>query len=630
MGKKIAITEKPSVAAEFAKALNVNVPRQDGYYENSEWIITWALGHLVEMPYPEAYGEQYKAWSLDTLPFLPEEYRYEVADKTKKQFGIIKKLFNRPDVTVIYDCGDSGREGSYIQDLIRKKAGCKKPIKRVWIDSQTNEEILRGIREAKDISEYKNHISAAYMRGKEDYAIGMNYSRLLTLLFGKKLYSLSNKNNTTIAVGRVMTCVLGMVVDRERAIRDFKKETYYKVGAEVCGSELMWKALEGSGYFNSPLLRDETGFKAKKDAEAFLSALNRGGSRLLIEKLTVKEEKKSAPLLFNLAELQNSCSKALKLSPSETLAIAQKLYEGKLTTYPRTDARVLSTAIAKEIGKNLTGLSKGLYRAGVAKGILDSGTYKKIANTRYTDDKKITDHYAIIPTGLTGGIEKLSGMEKAVYEMIVDRFLAIFLPPAVYKKYEAIALHEATGEHFYGSDKSVVSRGYLELYPKVDADVVSSLARLKQGNIYDAIFSIKEAETAPPKRYTSGSLILAMENAGNLIEDEELREQIKGSGIGTSATRADTIKKLVDKGYIALNKKTQAITPTDMGEAIRDIVAESIPSLLKPETTASWERGLARIESGEVESNKYQQMLNDSIRKTVERLKAEADRKSVV
>lgn len=614
---KIIITEKPSVARQFAAALNVSGNR-DGYIENSEWIITWAVGHLVTLSYPEKYDERYKKWNLADLPFLPSDYKYEVISSAAKQFKVIKSLFSQSGITV-YNAGDSGREGEYIQRLILQETHCKAPVKRVWINSQTDDEILRGIREAKDSKEYDNLAASAYMRGIEDYAVGINFSRLLSLKFG---YELNNKIKSDkyipIAVGRVMTCVLAMIVERERAILGFKATDYYKLQAEMGEITAQWKACEPSAYVNSSLLYDDTGFKAKKDADAVLVGLNKD-KRLKVASITAKDEKKQAPLLFNLAELQSTCSKALKMSPSETLEAAQRLYEAKLTTYPRTDARVLSSAVAKEIGKNLTGLARGSYHNTIAQNILTSKLHHGIEKTRYTDDKKITDHYAIIPTGSTFELSKMSEQDKEVYYMVVDRFLSIFLPAAIYKKFEAVFLH-SSNEPFYSSDKILIEKGWLSIYDTSKEHLSTPLSALKKGAVLDAAFAVKTATTTPPKRYTSGSLILAMENAGKLIEDEDLREQIKGSGIGTSATRADTIKKLVSDKYISLNNKTQVVTPTEIGFEIYDIVKRTIPTLLNPEMTASWEKGLSGIERGEISADTYRVKLEEYIRKQTDRV----------
>lgn len=618
--KKLIIAEKPSVARQFAQALHVS-GNHDGYIENDEWVITWALGHLVTLSYPEKYDEKFAKWKVEDLPFLPQEYKYEVIKDSAKQYKVVNSLYHRSDICNIYNAGDSGREGEYIQRLVLQETGCTIPVKRVWINSQTEEEILRGIREAKDSSEYDNLAAAAYMRGIEDYAVGINFSRLLSLLYGNELNEkIKSKKYIPVAVGRVMTCVLAMVVAREREIRAFKPTDYYKLQASLQdGLTASWKAVPPSRLKDSPLLYDEAGFKAKHDAQTLLTILN-SDKHLTLSSLSVKEEKKIPPLLFNLAELQSVCSKELKISPSDTLQSAQKLYEARLTTYPRTDARVLSTAVAKEIKKNLSGLAKGPYHNDVAQSILDEKRYEGIAKTKYTDDNKITDHYAIIPTGNTAELAKMAEQEVKVYHLIVDRFLSIFLPAAIYKKYEATFLHKE-GEPFFLNDKILIDEGYLCLYDTEKEHRDTPLALLKEGSVLDSTFEVKTATTTPPKRYTSGSLILAMENAGKLIEDEELREQIKGSGIGTSATRADTIKKLCTYKYIALNNKNQTVTPTNLGESIYDIVQATIPTLLSAKMTASWEKGLAGIESGEISADVYRQKLEDYIRKQVEKVK---------
>ena len=642
MGKALFIAEKPSVAQEFAKALKYNTVRRDGYVESDEAVVTWCVGHLVTMSYPECYDPALKRWSLDTLPFIPAEWKYEVIEGVKKQFDIVSGLLNRPDVDTIYVCTDSGREGEYIYRLVEQQAHVEgKKRRRVWIDSQTEEEILRGIREAKDLSEYDSLADAAYLRAKEDYLMGINFSRVLTLKYGNTISNyLKLQKGTVIAVGRVMTCVQGMIVKREREIRQFVETPFYRVLAKCSlgGSvfEAEWRAAEGSKYFASPKLYKENGFNKEEDARALIEQITEvkmpDTSRnlsvvppadLVITGLEKKKENKSAPLLFNLAELQNECSRLFKISPDETLNIIQELYEKKLVTYPRTDARVLSTAVAKEIYKNINGLRGYEPAAGYAAEILSGGSYKTIAKTKYTNDKQITDHYAIIPTGQTGAVRGLSAMALKVYDAIVKRFLAIFYPPAVYQKV-AIVMKKDT-ESLFSSFKVLISEGYLKVAGipasqsrgnknnddetedvKCDAAMLELLQKLKKGDIIQAgEFFVKEGKTSPPKRYNSGSLILAMENAGQLIEDEELRAQIKGSGIGTSATRAEILKKLIDKGYIRLNGKTQIITPTLLGEMIYDVVAASIKYLLDPTLTASWEKGLTGVADSSISSREY-------------------------
>ena len=642
MGKALFIAEKPSVAQEFAKALKYNTVRRDGYVESDEAVVTWCVGHLVTMSYPECYDPALKRWSLDTLPFIPAEWKYEVIEGVKKQFDIVSGLLNRPDVDTIYVCTDSGREGEYIYRLVEQQAHVEgKKRRRVWIDSQTEEEILRGIREAKDLSEYDSLADAAYLRAKEDYLMGINFSRVLTLKYGNTISNyLKLQKGTVIAVGRVMTCVQGMIVKREREIRQFVETPFYRVLAKCSlgGSifEAEWRAAEGSKYFASPKLYKENGFNKEEDARALIEQITEvkmpDTSRnlsvvppadLVITGLEKKKENKSAPLLFNLAELQNECSRLFKISPDETLRITQELYEKKLVTYPRTDARVLSTAVAKEIYKNINGLRGYEPAAGYAAEILSGGSYKTIAKTKYTNDKQITDHYAIIPTGQTGAVRGLSAMALKVYDTIVKRFLAIFYPPAVYQKI-AIIMKKDT-ESLFSSFKVLISEGYLKVAGipasqgrgnknnddetedvKCDAAMLELLQKLKKGGIIQAgEFFVKEGKTSPPKRYNSGSLILAMENAGQLIEDEELRAQIKGSGIGTSATRAEILKKLIDKGYIRLNGKTQIITPTLLGEMIYDVVAASIKYLLDPTLTASWEKGLTGVADSSISSREY-------------------------
>lgn len=642
MGKALFIAEKPSVAQEFAKALKYNTVRRDGYVESDEAVVTWCVGHLVTMSYPECYDPALKRWSLDTLPFIPAEWKYEVIEGVKKQFDIVSGLLNRPDVDTIYVCTDSGREGEYIYRLVEQQAHVEgKKRRRVWIDSQTEEEILRGIREAKDLSEYDSLADAAYLRAKEDYLMGINFSRVLTLKYGNTISNyLKLQKGTVIAVGRVMTCVQGMIVKREREIRQFVETPFYRVLAKCSlgGSvfEAEWRAAEDSKYFASPKLYKENGFNKEEDARALIEQITEvkmpDTSRnlsvapptdLVITGLEKKKENKSAPLLFNLAELQNECSRLFKISPDETLRITQELYEKKLVTYPRTDARVLSTAVAKEIYKNINGLRGYEPAAGYAAEILSGGSYKTIAKTKYTNDKQITDHYAIIPTGQTGAVRGLSAIALKVYDTIVKRFLAIFYPPAVYQKV-AIIMKKDT-ESLFSSFKVLISEGYLKVAGipasqsrgnknnddetedvKCDAAMLELLQKLKKGDIIQAgEFFVKEGKTSPPKRYNSGSLILAMENAGQLIEDEELRAQIKGSGIGTSATRAEILKKLIDKGYIRLNGKTQIITPTLLGEMIYDVVAASIKYLLDPTLTASWEKGLTGVADSSISSREY-------------------------
>lgn len=629
MGKSLFIAEKPSVAQEFANALKVGGKRNDGYIESGEMIVTWCVGHLITMSYPEAYDERYRRWSLETLPFLPKEFKYEVIGNTSKQFKIVSGLLNRPDVETIYVCTDSGREGEYIYRLVDQMAGVKgKKRKRVWIDSQTEEEILRGIQEAKDLSAYDNLAASAYLRAKEDYLMGINFSRVLTLKYGQTLSSLLKRKYTVISVGRVMTCVLGMVVRREREIRNFVKTPFYRVvGTFAPSFEGEWRAVEGSRYYQSPRLYKENGFKEKKDAEALIQVLTGPAPmECRVHSIEKKKETKNPPLLYNLAELQNDCSKMFKISPDETLKVVQELYEKKLVTYPRTDARVLSTAVAKEIYKNINGLKGYEPMALFAQEILQGDAYKKIGRSRYTNDKQITDHYAIIPTGQgLGALKSLSGLSEKVYQVICRRFLSIFYPPAVYQKYSLKA--ERDKEYFFSNFRILESEGYLKVAAvsgktRLDSDkkeeeknltspeLVAFLKTLKKGDILELnSMAVKEGETSPPKRYTSGSMILAMENAGQLIEDEELRAQIKGSGIGTSATRAEILKKLVNIKYLALSKKTQVITPTLLGEMICDVVASSIRQLLNPELTASWEKGLTYVAEGSITPDEYMEKL---------------------
>lgn len=669
MGKSVYIAEKPSVAQEFAKALKLNTKRRDGYLESDEAIVTWCVGHLVTMSYPEEYDPALKKWNLQTLPFIPEEFKYEVIPSVAKQFQIVSGILNREDVDTIYVCTDSGREGEYIYRLVEQEAHVEgKKRRRVWIDSQTEEEILRGIREAKDLSEYDNLGASAYLRAKEDYLMGINFSRLLTLKYGNSISNFLQTKYSVVSVGRVMTCVLGMVVRREREIRDFVKTPFYRVLSTIDAQghtfEGEWRAVKGSRYFESYDLYKENGFKERKKAEELIQYLQtpddesvnvagiqgQSGLNCRIESIEKKKEKKNPPLLYNLAELQNDCSKRFKISPDETLRIVQELYEKKLVTYPRTDARVLSTAVAKEITRNLNGLSKYPMAAPYMQDILNFGSYKTLVKTRYVNDKQITDHYAIIPTGQgLNALSSVSSTAKGVYDLIVRRFLSIFYPPAVYQKVAIVT--KIKEESFFSSFKVLAEEGYLKVagIPKkkasqtatkdssngngennnndtndeagsdssdqsLDTGLFEVIKSLKKGAVLQArALDIKEGETSPPKRYNSGSMILAMENAGQLIEDEELRAQIKGSGIGTSATRAEILKKLVNIKYLALNKKTQVITPTLQGEMIYDVVDHSIRSLLNPELTASWEKGLNYVAEGSITSDEYMRKLDHFI-----------------
>ncbi|RGH41424.1 DNA topoisomerase [Mediterraneibacter faecis] len=668
MGKSVYIAEKPSVAQEFAKALKLNTKRRDGYLESDEAIVTWCVGHLVTMSYPEEYDPALKRWNLQTLPFIPEEFKYEVIPSVAKQFQIVSGILNREDVDTIYVCTDSGREGEYIYRLVEQEAHVEgKKRRRVWIDSQTEEEILRGIREAKDLSEYDNLGASAYLRAKEDYLMGINFSRLLTLKYGNSISNFLQTKYSVVSVGRVMTCVLGMVVRREREIRDFVKTPFYRVLSTIDAQghtfEGEWRAVKGSRYFESYDLYKENGFKERKKAVELIQYLKtpddksvnvaagmqeQSGLNCRIESIEKKKEKKNPPLLYNLAELQNDCSKRFKISPDETLRIVQELYEKKLVTYPRTDARVLSTAVAKEITRNLNGLSKYPMAAPYMQDILNFGSYKTLAKTRYVNDKQITDHYAIIPTGQgLNALSTVSSTAKGVYDLIVRRFLSIFYPPAVYQKVAIVT--KIKEESFFSSFKVLAEEGYLKVagMPKkktaqtaakdggnvsntvddtneengsdsadqsLDTGLFEVIKSLKKGAVLQVrALDIKEGETSPPKRYNSGSMILAMENAGQLIEDEELRAQIKGSGIGTSATRAEILKKLVNIKYLALNKKTQVITPTLQGEMIYDVVDHSIRSLLNPELTASWEKGLNYVAEGSITSDEYMRKLDHFI-----------------
>ena len=668
MSKALYIAEKPSVAQEFAKALKINGQRRDGYLESQDSVVTWCVGHLVTMSYPEKYDIKYKRWSLDTLPFLPREFKYEVIPGVQKQFEIVKGLLNREDVDTIYVCTDSGREGEYIYRLVAQMAGVRgKKEKRVWIDSQTEEEIMRGIREAKDLSAYDNLSTSAYLRAKEDYLMGINFSRILTLRYGNSVSNYLNTKYQAISVGRVMTCVLGMVVRREREIRAFVKIPFYRVLSSIAlegeNFEGEWRAVEGSRYFQTPYLYKENGFKEKAYAEKLIQELLVSQPlQCTVEKIERKKENRNPPLLFNLAELQNVCSKLFKISPDETLKIVQELYEKKLVTYPRTDARVLSTAAAKEIYKNISGLRNYEHTAEIAQHIIEQGNYKNLAKTRYVNDKQITDHYAIVPTGQgLNALRSVSLTAQRVYETIVRRFVCIFYPPAVYQKISLVT--KIQNESFFSSFKVLLDEGYLKVATNsfakrkaadamssvniagaagnegseeedpdtgknggnkaddsaedmaCDTRLLAALQNLKKGDILSVdSLSIKEGETSPPKRYNSGSMILAMENAGQLIEDEELRAQIKSCGIGTSATRAEILKKLCNIKYLALNKKTQVITPTLLGEMIFDVVNCSIRQLLNPELTASWEKGLNYVAEGSITEQEYMDKLEHFVR----------------
>ncbi len=663
---KLIITEKPSVAREFAKALKINTTNKGSYIESNEWIITWCVGHLVTMSYPEKYDENLKFWRLDTLPFMPKEYKYEVIKNVSKQFDIVQKLLQREDVTEIYNAGDSGREGEYIQRLVfmMAKPNPKAKMKRVWIDSQTEEEILRGIREAKDMTEYDSISDSAYLRAKEDYLIGINFSRLLTIIYGRRMASKINEEKATIAVGRVMTCVLGMVVSREREIRNFVKTKYYKIlgefGNDKGSFKAEWKVNEKSKMFDSPKLYNESGFKKEEDAKKFIADL--AGKEAVVTEMKKNKQKVNAPLLFDLGELQNECTKRFKINPDETLEIIQNLYEKKLLTYPRTDAKVLSTAIAKEITKNLNGLAKNykdIEVQGDIKKMIDEKYSTNLIKTKYVDDKKITDHYAIIPTGQGfENYDSLPELQKEVYKVVVKRFIAIFYPPAEYSKVNVTVNIE--DETFYASGKVCVSRGYLDvLKPEkkdeqstnVEQNVENSSENLQKSLIENeknsddennkeetednleilktlkkneklAVnnFELKDAETSPPTRYNSGNIILAMRSAGKLIEDEELREQIKGDGIGTAATRGEIIKKLVRIQYIQINDKTKVITPTIKGEAIYDVINSSMPDMLNPDLTASWEKGLGMVARKEIEPEVFMEKLEKYINSKFDKL----------
>lgn len=634
--KNLYIAEKPSVARQFADVLGVKGNAGNGYLESDKAIVTWCVGHLITMSYPDAYDPALKKWDLATIPFIPTEYKYEILPNTKKQFNIVAGLLNREDVGCIYVATDSGREGEYIYRLVDSMAQVSgKEKRRVWIDSQTEEEILRGIREAKPLSEYDSLSDAAYLRAQEDYLMGINFSRALSLKFSNVVQRYLGMDRCVIAVGRVMTCVLGIVVKREREIREFVKTPFYRlvasVGEEGQTFDAEWKAVKDTKYFESPLLYKENGFKERADAEKLLAELNEGAPEAVAESVERKKEKKQPPMLYNLAELQNDCSALFKISPSDTLKIVQELYEKKLVTYPRTDARVLSTAVAKEIGRNISGLKNFQPVAAWAQGAMDSGTYKGIAKTKYVNDKQITDHYAIIPTGQGfGALKSLAPTALKVYEIICRRFLSIFYPAAEYQKV-AMTLTK-NGEKLFANFKYLISEGYLKVSansfskkkdePKYSQEFIERLANVKKGDKLSVqSIEIKEGETSPPKRYNSGSLILTMENAGQFIEDEDLREQIKGAGIGTSATRDGIITKLETNKYISLNKKTQIVTPTFLGEIIYDIVYYSINGLLRADLTASWEKGLEGVAEGQISKEEYTQKMTTYVTQYTNRVK---------
>ena len=632
---KLLITEKPSVAREFAKVLNVSTQNKGGYLESNEWIITWCVGHLVTMSYPERYDEKLKQWRLDTLPFMPKEYKYEIIKQVETQFNIVQKLLQREDLTEIYNAGDSGREGEYIQRLVfmMAKPNPQAKIRRVWIDSQTEEEILRGIREAKDSKEYDSISNSAYLRAKEDYLIGINFSRLLSIIYGRRLAKSMNQDYFAISVGRVMTCVLGMIVSREREIKNFVKTKYYKIIGTFENDKgsftAEWKVNEKSKLHDSPLLYNESGFKKEDVAKKFILSLQ--GKDAKIEEIKKSKQKENAPLLFNLAEIQNECTKKFKIKPDETLEIIQALYEKKMVTYPRTDARVLSTAVAKEIGKNLNGLAKNFKDEeiqGYIKKMIEEKYSTNIVKSKYVNDSKITDHYAIIPTGQ--GFENYPGLtdlQKKIYKLIVKRFLAIFCPPAEFSKVNVTVTIE--NETFLGTGKVCTKRGYLDVLKperkdekkEDEGENLEILNTLKKNEILKVQnFELKDAETSPPSRYNSGNLVIAMEGAGKLIEDEELREQLRGAGIGTSATRGEIIKKLERIQYIQINNKTQIVTPTEKGEKIYDIVNQAMPDMLNPKLTASWEKGLDMVAKKEIEPDVFMGKLENYIKNKFDKL----------
>ena len=669
MAKNLLITEKPSVAMEFAKVLKCGGNRKDGYIESDNWVITWCVGHLVTMSYPDKYDENLKFWRLDTLPFMPEEYKYEVIPNVEKQFNTVKSLLLREDVGCIYVATDSGREGEYIYRLVENQIGLKdKQRKRVWIDSQTEEEIKRGIEQAKDLTEYDSLCNSAYLRAKEDYLIGINFSRLLSIIYGRRMAKDMGEEKISISVGRVMTCVLGMVVQREREIRNFEKIPYYKIvgtfGEENSSFTAEWKVTENSKMWESPKLYNESGFRKEEEAKDFILSLK--DKKAIITEVKKSKTKENAPLLFNLAEIQNEATKRFKIKPDQTLEIIQNLYEKKLVTYPRTDARVLSTAVAKVISKNLNGLAKG-FKDEEIQGYIQKMVAEKystdLVKTKYVNDSKITDHYAIIPTGQGfENYDSLPDLQKQMYKVIVKRFLSIFYPPAEYSKISVTIEVENPDEEGWGNDKKeqfsasgkvCEKLGYLEITKndvkskEAKSEKVSNseenqetnatkkkaeeqtenqnnleiLKKLKKGEIIEVLnYETKTSETSPPSRYNSGSMILAMENAGKLIEEEELREQIKGAGIGTSATRAEIMKKLERIGYIAINSKTQIISPTVKGEKIYDVVYQSMPDMLNPKLTASWEKGLDMVSKREIQPDEFMEKLGAYINSKFDKL----------
>lgn len=641
MSKKLIITEKPSVARDFARVLGV-AGKRDGYIENDDYVISWCVGHLVEMVYPEEYDMKYKNWRLEDLPFLPKDYKYGVIKRSADQYRIINGLLHRDDIDTVYWAGDSGKEGQTIEENIRNYGGVRDGMTelRVWIDSMTDEEVRRGIAEAKPMSDYALLGESGIMRAIEDYSLGINFSRALSVKYGKLINdAAATKSYTAIAIGRVMTCVLGMVVRREREIRNFVKTPFFRVVGSFSDANIFaeWKAVKGSAFFESPLLYKENGFKKKESAQMLIDRLK--GKPAVIDSIESGTSKKRAPLLFNLTELQAECTKRFKISPSQTLDIAQELYEKKLTTYPRTDARVLTTAVAKEISKNIRGLSGVSEVSTFANNVLENGMFKGIEKSCYTDDSKVTDHYAIIPTGQTSALGSLSPLARNVYLLICRRFLSIFYPSAEYRTAKLQVRVDV--EKFFATAKVLVKPGYLEVAGipseknaennegngETDNDVGISkedFVRFVEGarkgdpiSVND--YLIKEGTTSPPKRYTSGDLVSAMENAGNLIEDDELREQIKKKGIGTPATRAGIIDKLIKIRYLNQGKN-QIITPGNLGEMIYEVVDLSIPTLLNPEMTASWEKGLEGIYNGSVDGREYRSKLEDYIRRETNKI----------
>lgn len=634
MGKKLYITEKPSVAASFAGVLGLEITRTDrgrGFAESKDAVVSWCFGHLVTMAYPDAYDPAYKEWRVEHLPIIPKEYKYTVIDDkgVSKQFDVICQLMSRDDIDVIYACTDSGREGEYIFRLVYQQSGSTKPAKRVWISSQTEEAIKKGIDEAKDIHEYDSLSRAAYSRAKEDWLFGMNFSRIYTCQYGRNLSAVVKENKpSVIAIGRVMTCVLGLVVDRELEIRHFVPKTHYGVVASFISATSnipykgKWQPAKKSAGKSAE--EEEDKYISKEEAQNLIEKLQ--GQEGIIKKVEIKTKNEQPPLLFNLAELQSEANKKFKLPVDRTLAIAQSLYEKKMISYPRTDSRVISTDVLGEVPKVLNGLFKNSSFKDTVQRIKDFGELRvNKSSKRYVDNGKVTDHYAIIPTYVTTELSKLDADTRNIYNLIVKRFLAIFYPPAEYNTVKVET--EVGGEIFVSNAKTLKEAGWKEVYevtaPKGEEETTDSpihkLVKKEKSNVES--FDLEEKETKPPSRYTDGSLIITMEKAGKFIENEELREQIKTCGIGTSATRAGIIKKLTDIGYMKIHPKTQIVTPTRKGEAIVELVRRTARELLNPSLSASWEKGLVMIENEETTEEIFQEKLHIYITKTIEKVR---------